>query len=318
MSALPIKIDADQAARHLELLDPSTDNFIFAAFADVKGTGRAPWHRLSKLVEALPALDRMQSNGYGIFVAVNDFHGTKRRKQEIARVRSVWCERDAPGKCLPLKPSFRVRTSPGRGHDYLLIAREDPLTPEDADAINTVIVETYGGDRNARDLARVLRLAGSWNLKKAPFQATIIGGNGCRYGSCELLRALQPTSKRTPPSNELANRLPHRGNRGGDRQYRYARSILAQDLPRLASMQPNTGRNSSAFLLTCRIGRWCHAGVLNTRLVVDEIVAACITNGLVAENGVEAVRATIASGLRVSAQDALPELGPSNNQGTPT
>jgi hypothetical protein len=318
MSDLTIKIDADQASRHLTLLDPLADEFIFAAFTDVKGSARAPWHRLGKLVDVLPALERMQNSGYGVFVAVNDFHGAKRRKQQIARVRSVWCERDVPGTSLPLEPSFRVRTRPGRGHDYLVVDPDDPLSPEDADVINQMIVDTYGGDRNARDLARVLRLAGSWNLKSAAFQATIIGGNGRRYKRTELLRAFPLVPRRLRQDNGLAKKTRLQlGNRAGDRQYRYAQAILAQELVRLASMQPHTGRNSSAYLLACRIGRWCHAGVLDTRLVVNEIVVACTSNGLVAEDGVDAVRATIASGLHVSAHDVLPELGLPNGQGAP-
>ena len=93
------------------------------------------------------------------------------------------------------------------------------------------------------------------------------------------------------------------------RQIRYANSILSRELPRLAAMTPNTGRNRATFLLTCRVGRWFHAGILSGHEVVSAIVATAVANGLVKDDGLPSVHATIASGFAASARDQLPNLG---------
>ena len=94
-----------------------------------------------------------------------------------------------------------------------------------------------------------------------------------------------------------------------ERQHRYAVTILARELPALASMASNTGRNQSAFRLVCRVGRWAHHGIITPDRLTFDVMAACEANGLVREDGRRAVLATIASGLARSAADALPDLG---------
>ena len=74
-------------------------------------------------------------------------------------------------------------------------------------------------------------------------------------------------------------------------------------------MPPNSGRNKQAFRFVCRFGRLVHHGLMPADRMIADVIAACRANGLVAEDGEQAVQATIASGLRKSAQDALPDLG---------
>ena len=93
-----------------------------------------------------------------------------------------------------------------------------------------------------------------------------------------------------------------------ERQHRYAVTILARELPALASMASNTGRNQAAFRLVCRVGRWAHHEIITTDRLTVDVMAACEANGLVHEDGRRAVLATIASGLTRSAHDALPAL----------
>jgi hypothetical protein len=92
-----------------------------------------------------------------------------------------------------------------------------------------------------------------------------------------------------------------------ERQRRYAEAILAAELPALAATGTG-GRNAAAFRLACRLGRWAHAGVIDREWFEDELVAACFANGLVRDDGEAAVRATIASALRKSEGDTLPDL----------
>lgn len=94
-----------------------------------------------------------------------------------------------------------------------------------------------------------------------------------------------------------------------ERQHRYAVTILARELPALASMASNTGRNQAAFRLVCRVGRWAHHGIITPDRLTADVLDACERNGLVRDDGRKAVVATIASGLAKAAGDALPELG---------
>lgn len=93
-----------------------------------------------------------------------------------------------------------------------------------------------------------------------------------------------------------------------ERQHRYAVSILDRELPALASMAKNSGRNQAVFRLVCRVGRWVHHGVLSCGCLTADVLAACAANGLVLDDGRRAVLATIASGLAKSAGDTLPDL----------
>lgn len=93
------------------------------------------------------------------------------------------------------------------------------------------------------------------------------------------------------------------------RQRRYLENIMACELPRLAAMVPNTGRNDAAYRLVCRIGRWAHHDIVPRDRLIADVLDACERNGLVLEDGRNAVLATIASALNKSAGDTLPDLG---------
>jgi hypothetical protein len=92
------------------------------------------------------------------------------------------------------------------------------------------------------------------------------------------------------------------------RQRRYVEMILARELPVLASIIPNSGRNQAAFRIVCRVGRWVHHGIIARDQLITDVFEACERNGLVHDDGRKAVLDTIASGLAKSASDTLPEL----------
>jgi hypothetical protein len=93
-----------------------------------------------------------------------------------------------------------------------------------------------------------------------------------------------------------------------ERQHRYAAAILSRELRALGAMLPNSGRNDAVYRLVCRIGRWVHAGIFPADRLTADVLQACRANGLLSEDGARAVLATIHSGLRKSAADALPYL----------
>ena len=93
-----------------------------------------------------------------------------------------------------------------------------------------------------------------------------------------------------------------------ERQERYALAIIDGELPTLAAMPENSGRNLAAFRLACRVGKWVHHGIVEQHRIAEPIMQACEANGLVRDTGRSAVRKTINSGLSKAANDALPDL----------
>lgn len=93
-----------------------------------------------------------------------------------------------------------------------------------------------------------------------------------------------------------------------ERQRRYFEPAYRSDLAMLAAMLPNSGRNRAAFRFICRFARWAHAGIISADRVTADMLEVCRINGLVSEDGTRAVLATIASAMRKSANDPLPDL----------
>ena len=87
-----------------------------------------------------------------------------------------------------------------------------------------------------------------------------------------------------------------------ERQRWYFEPAYRSDLAMLAAMVPNSGRNRAAFRFICRFARWAHAGILSADRLTAYVLEVCRINGLVSEDGAHAVLATIASGLRKSAE----------------
>jgi hypothetical protein len=123
----------------------------------------------------------------------------------------------------------------------------------------------------------------------------------------ELAPWLRKPSHRPVPVRPSVNPCELSG-RAIERHRRYAETILERRLAELGAMAPNSGRNHAAFRLVCRLGRWAHAGVIAEAQLVDAVLDACRQNQLVRDDGRKSVLDTIASGLRKSAGDQLPDL----------
>jgi hypothetical protein len=118
-----------------------------------------------------------------------------------------------------------------------------------------------------------------------------------------LIKAPRPAPARRPMRPfDLTQHERHR-------QLHYVETILSKELPVLAAMGPDSGRNLAAYRLVCRVGRWVHHGVVPIDRLTTDVLDACEANRLVSDDGRKAVLATVASALAKSAGDALPDLG---------
>ena len=146
-------IKNEDTLRFLQLLDESADNFIVVAFDD-KDKSIRPHHKILPRDKISDNFELMNTeNSFGIFVK---------------RARAVFCEWDNVDETpnFPLKPSIIVNTSRGKYHYYWLTSTRDI---EEWDATQTAIVKHYGGDKQARDASRVLRLPGYYHKPMALF-----------------------------------------------------------------------------------------------------------------------------------------------------
>lgn len=127
---------------------------------------------LDDVVARLPILEDLNTQGAGVFVAVNEFDG-QRRRENLTRVRGVHADLDGvendtlEALRATLRPTIQVQTSsPKHWHFYWLLAPSEKLTAEQAEAINRGLVD-LGADPAAVDVARLLRLPGFRHMKTA-------------------------------------------------------------------------------------------------------------------------------------------------------
>jgi hypothetical protein len=135
-------------------------------------------------------------------------HGQRHRParpkaENITRIRATWQEDDGGyAGTFPLAPSITVESSPGKYHRYWLT--DIPATEETRQQHRGVMgrmVESYGSDKAATDLSRVLRVPGFLHRKAAPFMVRIVEAGGYRYWWADILEAF--------PAPPRAEAKPH-------------------------------------------------------------------------------------------------------------
>lgn len=184
----------DEAQRFLALLDESVSLHTFQTFDDKRDRKNPDLIRLEHgdLEAKFSALTELNNRGAGVYISVQEMDGTGRKIDCLKRIRAIFQEDDGEGKDLPLEPHIVVNTSPGKYHRYILV---DDLNQDEFAAVMEVIVSQYGGDRNAMDVARVLRLPGFSNHKYgSPYPVSIFHESGSPpYTKDEVFKAFNVT-----------------------------------------------------------------------------------------------------------------------------
>ena len=181
-------------------LDPTTDRFTFQTFDDLKER-RDPC--LARIVDGALSrhaseFTRLNASGAGVFVSINCTDLKGRGARHITRLRAVWQDDDHGWQGeFPLLPSLVSNTSPGRFQRLWLC---DDLMIDQHQAVQERLASSYGHDRQASDLSRVLRIPGFRHMKVpvAPHWVRLIGGNRRRYNAAEILAAFRPIER--PPA----------------------------------------------------------------------------------------------------------------------
>jgi hypothetical protein len=203
-TVIKLEYDGVEARRFLCLIDKTASHFTLQTFDDVspKNAKDDSLARTLHLGAANSELLRLYGKGAGVYLTINKTDGSGRRKSNnIVSIRAVWQEDDDgyQGE-FTLEPSIVVETSPEHFHRYWLVAdvwRADDEGRKDFASVMARMVETYGCDNNAKDLARVLRLPGFKHRKHGaePRMVRIVGGNEQRYTRAQILEAFPPIPK---------------------------------------------------------------------------------------------------------------------------
>lgn len=196
-SSVKYQIDIAAATAHLTALnggkDPGAE--VFQVFHDPsKGKNGAAVLPLVWGDATVAEIEAWIARDYGVFITVNKTDGEGRKTRNAVECRALWIEVDAKDFTDPqlpryvlerlneaFPPDLVVESSPGNFHIYWLNdgsipGREDKWTTFDRLMEGLGVVT--GGDKNARDVVRVLRLAGAWwqkgDMGRAPFQSRIV------------------------------------------------------------------------------------------------------------------------------------------------
>lgn len=163
-------IDPSQATRFLQTLDPGAQSWTFQTFDDNKARGSKQLAHVfhGSFDQHAAALEKLNRQGAGIFVTINETDGKGRKRENIQRVRAVFSDFDGtpPPAKLPRPPHLVVQSSSGRWHVYW---RVDGLPLDQFAPVQTALAKGLGSDPSVCDLSRVMRLPGFLHQKGEPW-----------------------------------------------------------------------------------------------------------------------------------------------------
>lgn len=179
MNVKPLSIDLDAANRFLEALCQRSGGLdvphMWQTFDDQRSRGQKNLVRVHKgnLQDRIADFEALQSKGAGVFITVNETTLKGRKASDIRAIRSLWVDLDLKDaitepdfQSLPLPPT--IITKSGHGwHLYWVLAEPSWDLDRARMLLKSIAhhLKDWGADDSATDVARVLRLPGSWNLK---------------------------------------------------------------------------------------------------------------------------------------------------------
>ncbi len=164
------------------------------------------------------------ARGWGIFATVNRFNGA-RQIVNLAEILAWAIDLDTGTKAeqryrlkrAPLLPSIVVEVK--RGYHAYWLAKD--ATPENWNAVNLDrLVHHLGADKNARDLARILRVPGFNHMKDPadPFMVREVYRSDAVYSEAEMLAAFPAAPKPVVAPRPIGRPITAGGNDLWERQ----------------------------------------------------------------------------------------------------
>ncbi len=165
-------IDLDEAHCFLNAL--GGPSHVFQVLPEREGCRVRPHVLEGSLDQHKHALAQANRQGAGVFVTVNEAHGS-RKKEDIVAVRALFVDLDGapiePVKEADHPPNMIVETSPGRYHAYWIV---DDFPLEAFRQSQEMLIEKFNADPACKDLPRAMRVPGFFHNKSTPFFVHII------------------------------------------------------------------------------------------------------------------------------------------------
>ena len=200
----------DGAVRFLTLLGGSPDAaFTFQTFDDNK---KRRDRKLARVLHGTfdkqkDTLSRLNADGAGIFVTINETDGKGREEKNIVAVRALFVDLDGeplePATSWALMPHAVVESSPGKWHVYWLV-NDCPL--ESFRDLQQKLIARFKADPVCHDLPRVLRVPGFLHQKDAPFESRLYSwGEFLPYSVAQIQEALddEPVAEVSDPASGI-------------------------------------------------------------------------------------------------------------------
>lgn len=174
----------EEAQRMLNMLDGGGE-FTFQTFADAE-KNKSLVHIYHGSLEAhFEALVRLNGQGAGVFVTVNQTDLKGRTSDNVTRVRALWVDFDtADHERLErltnmdgIPPNLIVESSPDKHHAYWIIEEGGEIPPNQFTELQKRLIHHFAGDgadKSIHDLPRVMRLAGFYHRKNEPFMTRVV------------------------------------------------------------------------------------------------------------------------------------------------
>ena len=120
-------------------------------------------------------LTALNHSGAGIYVMVNEGDGRGRKAQNVVAVRALFVDLDGaplePVLAAEEPPHIVVKSSPRRWHPYWLVSG---CMPAKFTEYQKALAARFNGDPSVHDRCRVMRIAGFFHRKEAPFRSELI------------------------------------------------------------------------------------------------------------------------------------------------
>ena len=150
------------------------DKFSFQTFDDKKQKPYLAKHIYKSLNDAREQLLKLNSQGAGVFVTINETDGLGRRKGNITKVRALFADLDGspigPILSAQLEPHMIIESSKNKYHAYWLV---DDCPLDQFSTHQKAIARRFDSDPSVCDLPRVMRLPGFNHLKDVSHKTTI-------------------------------------------------------------------------------------------------------------------------------------------------
>lgn len=195
-----------EAKRFLGYIGDPNEVWHFQTFPDRKKDEAANTSMLTSTpVGAFHAVTQgnlqvLNSNGAGVFVAINQHDPSKRRtKKTTTAIRAIFADFDdvetsessLKAICAALPPTLVIESSPNKYHVYYVLDEVGQIAVEDFAKWQRQLIKAYGSDVKITDSSRVMRIAGFIHQKGEPFRTRIMDSltTGKRYRLDALVSA---------------------------------------------------------------------------------------------------------------------------------